>query len=345
MERRIEKELCKRFYSTDSEGTLKEATPFLSEKGIYHYFYLTEDLTTGKFYCGIHATRKLNDRYLGSGTLLRRAVKKRGETNFKKTIIRFFKNHSEACLFESTVICDEFLIYFKDYSMNLVKGGGALEKDVVWMKDPEGKCYRVSKVLVDEYKKKGFKVEGTSTGFVGVSKKGTYTTVPKDKLSEYLSEGWIRGGKESSLKGKKAIFNPLTKDITVIDPKDLSFWKEKGWQEGYPCWMKEQASKIHKGRVRITNGIKTKNVWPEEVDTFLSQGWVKGSSLKNTEGRKMMYKGPNRIRAKKEDIQKYLEEGWSFQITDECKNNLAKIRKEHGTDKESKLKLKLQLND
>jgi hypothetical protein len=55
---------------------------------MYGFIYVTENLVNGKRYIGQRMAQGLSDdAYLGSGTLLKRAIKKYGTHNFKKTII------------------------------------------------------------------------------------------------------------------------------------------------------------------------------------------------------------------------------------------------------------------
>ena len=49
--------------------------------------YRTTNLINGKTYVGQHRFENVNDSYLGSGRLIRRAIKKYGKENFKKEII------------------------------------------------------------------------------------------------------------------------------------------------------------------------------------------------------------------------------------------------------------------
>ena len=95
----------------------------MSEK-IYQYYYIykTTNLINEKYYYGMHCTDNLNDGYMGSGTKLKRSIKRHGKENFKTEILEFLPNKEELIKREKEIINEEVL---KDpNSMNLQPGGG-----------------------------------------------------------------------------------------------------------------------------------------------------------------------------------------------------------------------------
>ena len=89
--------------------------------GKYNYIYKIENLINGNFYIGIHRTNNLNDDYFGSGTILKRAIKKHGIGNFKKEILEFFNSYEDALKKEREIVTVDFLKNKKCYN---VKEGG-----------------------------------------------------------------------------------------------------------------------------------------------------------------------------------------------------------------------------
>lgn len=73
----------------------------------YFYVYKTINLVTNDFYIGSHITSNLNDDYLGSGSLLKKQIKKYGKENFKRIIICFCEDAETLRFEEAKIICSE----------------------------------------------------------------------------------------------------------------------------------------------------------------------------------------------------------------------------------------------
>ena len=87
------------------------------------YVYETINLINGKKYIGFsNSYPDKNKHYLGSGTLLNKAIKKHGRENFQKIILKEFDNTHDARMYEEYLIKYYNAINDELY-YNLTKGG------------------------------------------------------------------------------------------------------------------------------------------------------------------------------------------------------------------------------
>lgn len=100
-------------------GNSKNLTNIKSKK--FHFTYQTKCLINGKLYIGRHSTNDLFDGYIGSGKLLKRAVKKYGYENFICTPLCFFDSYEELLEEERFLVTKNWCK--KDSNYNLVEGG------------------------------------------------------------------------------------------------------------------------------------------------------------------------------------------------------------------------------
>jgi len=90
-----------------------------------HYLvYKTTCLVNGKIYIGKHETDNLDDGYLGSGKLLRRAIEKYGEQNFKREILFECSTKEEMNAKEAEIVNEDFLKRDDVYNIKLGGDGG-----------------------------------------------------------------------------------------------------------------------------------------------------------------------------------------------------------------------------
>jgi hypothetical protein len=85
---------------------------------MFYTIYKTTNLINGKFYIGKHQTNNLNDGYLGSGKLLKRAIAKYGIDNFHKEILHICKDEKHMNLLESILVVPD-----PEINYNLCDGG------------------------------------------------------------------------------------------------------------------------------------------------------------------------------------------------------------------------------
>lgn len=95
----------------------------------YGFIYITTNLINGKKYIGQHALYNRNGElkedfkhYKGSGSLIKKAIKKYGVKNFTRDIVYFARSKEELDLAEINFIKYHNAIYSDDY-YNLAEGG------------------------------------------------------------------------------------------------------------------------------------------------------------------------------------------------------------------------------
>lgn len=88
----------------------------------YMYVYCTENLVNGKKYIGQHRTDNLDDGYIGSGKIMRQAIKTYGKENFKKTILAFAESDAELNEIEARYI-DQMSAVESPMYYNIMPGG------------------------------------------------------------------------------------------------------------------------------------------------------------------------------------------------------------------------------
>lgn len=87
-----------------------------------YYIYKTTNLVNGKTYIGQHeSTDIMNDKYFGSGKLLKKAIKKYKKENFKNEIIEVVESRFQANVMEKIWITKEKSLGKAEY--NIADGG------------------------------------------------------------------------------------------------------------------------------------------------------------------------------------------------------------------------------
>lgn len=90
-----------------------------------HYLvYKTTNLVNGKIYIGKHETNDINDGYLGSGNLIRRAIEKYGRENFKREVLFECSSKEEMDVKEAELVNEDFLKRKDVYNIKLGGQGG-----------------------------------------------------------------------------------------------------------------------------------------------------------------------------------------------------------------------------
>ncbi len=91
---------------------------------MYYYLYQTRNTINDKIYIGVHQTENIDDGYLGSGTLLSRAIEKYGCGAFEKVILETFDSAEAMYAREAEVVNEAFLCREDVYNLKVGGNGG-----------------------------------------------------------------------------------------------------------------------------------------------------------------------------------------------------------------------------
>lgn len=88
---------------------------------MFYFIYKTTNLINKKYYIGQHKTKNINDGYLGSGTLLRYALKKYGKENFTREILAYAESAEQLNELQAFYVNKQVMEDQNSY--NLMTGG------------------------------------------------------------------------------------------------------------------------------------------------------------------------------------------------------------------------------
>jgi group I intron endonuclease len=96
---------------------------------MHFIIYRITNIITGTFYIGVHKTKNINDTYLGSGTLIRKAIREYGKENFTKEILEELQSEEEMLKREEEIVTKEFIQNNDVYNIMVGGGYGSREKN------------------------------------------------------------------------------------------------------------------------------------------------------------------------------------------------------------------------
>ena len=166
------------------------------------YIYRITNLANGKTYIGQHKYKKLDDFYMGSGVLIKRAIKKHGIENFKKEILYSRIQYREtADDMERFAIAKERAIGKAEY--NLANGGQGGNQGIKLSEETKQK---ISEKMKGNNNSKGIKLSEETKQKISEKMKGNNNSKGR-KLSEETRKKISEAEKgKPGLKGKK---NPM----------------------------------------------------------------------------------------------------------------------------------------
>lgn len=156
---------------------------------------------------------------------------------------------------------------------------------------------------------------------------GSKRVLPEE-LQSYLDVGWEMGYPESRNAARRGRVGTVRGRITMTDgiherkakPEEVEQLLAQGWVLGQPV-AKVEARKRKlqgncKGTIKIHNPEtrQLKRVYPEQLDSYLEQGWIKGvipgTYKGSTTGRVAVNRDGVVRKVKKDELDQFLKEGW-----------------------------------
>jgi hypothetical protein len=198
----------------------------------------------GKIYIGVHKTDNIDDGYMGSGKVLKRAINKYGIDSFTKEILHTFDSREEMFEMESQLVNEDFVKRTDTYNIRLGGFGGfdhvndtglnvygnngmtGYGGDNLLSEKGELVSRLKDKGTYDIFCKKMSDIHKGNTYWLGK----THTDESKEKIGKANSKH--QTGKGNSNYGKCWIHNLDLKKSMPIPRYELDQWLNEGWVKG-----------------------------------------------------------------------------------------------------------------
>lgn len=219
---------------------------------MYFLVYKITNIINNKIYIGVHKTKNIDDGYMGSGTLIRRSIKKHGMDNFVKEILFVYDNEYDMFNKEKELVTESFVQRTDTYNICIGGCGGFdhINDDIELRQSKNRKARKTTdSIILSKY-------NVTNPCYIP----GVLDKISK-KMKERHEQGIYDHVAPPSFKGKK--HSDETKKI--IGEKNSINTGEKNSQFG-TMW--------------ITNGSDNKKI--SKLDE-IPEGWRKGRCIKRSQ--------------------------------------------------------------
>jgi group I intron endonuclease len=206
---------------------------------MYYTIYKITNKINGNFYIGKHKTKNLNDSYMGSGKLIKAAIRKHGIENFEKEILETFNTEEEMNEAEKRYVV------LGEGSYNLCPGGqggwGYVNTNGLNVTPMTEERLKKHSKTASKIRKEQLLIEENLIKFKEI------TALALLKIKELYPNGTFYGKKHSEETLQK-----------MRKPKNIG------------------PSNSQYGTMWITNGFENKKIKKDSLDEFTKLGYYKG---------------------------------------------------------------------
>lgn len=203
-----------------------------------YVIYKTTNLINGKIYIGFHRTDNLDDGYLGSGKLLKRAIEKYSLNNFKREILYIFDSAEEMFDKEAELVNEDFISRSDTY--NLKVGGNGGWDHITITANHKKKISKSLESWPTRFKPSQKMLTTAAKNFKKAHRDGKiryntflgkhHTEEAKRKIGQANSKH--QQGSGNSNFGRCWIYSNEEKRSMKISKDDLQEWIDRGWIKG-----------------------------------------------------------------------------------------------------------------
>lgn len=277
-----------------------------------HYIYKTTNTLTNKIYIGYHHSDDIeNDKYLGSGDAIMRAVRQYGKDNFIREILFEFDNQDDAYTKERELVNENFVKNRDTY--NITIGGRGWEignephnKGKITIYSPKtNKNYYVNENKLQKFLDDGYIIGNLSIkNKISIKKDENIKFIDKNELDNYINNGWIRS---NTTDGKICITHIETNVLKYVNESDINTYLQNGYILG------NLRSGVNKGKIYISKDGKNKRINRNDLDNFIKLGWVEKRVQKEINVKRMRHPETGKVKnVPIVLIDEYVNNGWIF---------------------------------
>ena len=248
------------------------------DNNYYGYVYITTNLLNGMKYIGQHSSNTFDKYYYGSGKLIKQALEDYGTENFECEVIEWCSSYEELNKREIYWI-NYYNADTSDNFYNIAYGGSNSKYALRGENHPFfNKKHKQESLIKMRESKLGNKNPMYGHHQSEETKQKISDAQLGDKNHMYGKHEeayWF--GKHRDEETKNKISETRIKNKIALGENNPFFGKTHSDE------TKLKISNVHKDTVYINNGEITKRIKKEDVDIYLSEGWVKGRILKRKE--------------------------------------------------------------